>query len=145
MSSYAFRLYIGIYRFPLLPLFHPSVHSLNCIPNFLFFLWASVHSFISFLCPFQPLFLNEVLVKTPADPSSDEPLFHVSHIDRVYALKTETLNERSTRTLEHLHNLSKDIQTIPSEVFTYLLFCCCCCFFAGQHGSRKSKQHLNIS
>uniref|UniRef100_A0A8D3DCL3 Intersectin 2a n=1 Tax=Scophthalmus maximus TaxID=52904 RepID=A0A8D3DCL3_SCOMX len=43
-----------------------------------------------------PLFLNEVLVKTPADPSSDEPLFHVSHIDRVYALKTETLNERAT-------------------------------------------------
>lgn len=44
-------------------------------------------------CP-QPLFLNEVLVKMPPDPSSDEPLFHVSHIDRVYTLKTETLNER---------------------------------------------------
>ncbi|KAK2856331.1 hypothetical protein Q5P01_005066 [Channa striata] len=43
-----------------------------------------------------PLFLNEVLVKTPPDPSSDEPLFHVSHIDRVYTLKTETLNERAT-------------------------------------------------
>ncbi|XP_034436709.1 intersectin-2a isoform X3 [Hippoglossus hippoglossus] len=43
-----------------------------------------------------PLFLNEVLVKTPPDPSSDEPLFHVSHIDRVHALKTETLNERAT-------------------------------------------------
>ncbi|XP_070781441.1 intersectin-2-like isoform X2 [Enoplosus armatus] len=43
-----------------------------------------------------PLFLNEVLVKMPADPSSDEPLFHVSHIDRVYTLKTDTLNERTT-------------------------------------------------
>ncbi|KAF3702763.1 Intersectin-2 SH3 domain-containing protein 1B SH3P18 SH3P18-like WASP-associated protein [Channa argus] len=43
-----------------------------------------------------PLFLNEVLVKMPPDPSSDEPLFHVSHIDRVYTLKTETLNERAT-------------------------------------------------
>uniref|UniRef100_UPI003AAB5237 intersectin-2-like n=1 Tax=Centroberyx gerrardi TaxID=166262 RepID=UPI003AAB5237 len=43
-----------------------------------------------------PLFLNEVLVKMPSDPSSDEPLFHVSHIDRVYTLKTETLNERTT-------------------------------------------------
>ncbi|KAM4529304.1 intersectin-2a isoform 2-T2 [Fundulus diaphanus] len=42
-----------------------------------------------------PLFLNEVLVKMPADPSSDEPLFHVSHIDRVYTLKTETLSERT--------------------------------------------------
>lgn len=42
----------------------------------------------------QPLFLNEVLVKRPPDPSSDEPIFHVSHIDRVYALKTETLTER---------------------------------------------------
>ncbi|XP_068433588.1 intersectin-2a isoform X4 [Clinocottus analis] len=43
-----------------------------------------------------PLFLNEVLVKMPPDPSSDEPIFHVSHIDRVYTLKTETLNERTT-------------------------------------------------
>ncbi|XP_008284406.1 intersectin-2-like [Stegastes partitus] len=42
-----------------------------------------------------PLFLNEVLVKMPPDPSSDEPIFHVSHIDRVYTLKTETLNERT--------------------------------------------------
>lgn len=33
-------------------------------------------------------------MKMPPDPSSDEPLFHVSHIDRVYTLKTETLNER---------------------------------------------------
>ncbi|KAJ3593486.1 hypothetical protein NHX12_005820 [Muraenolepis orangiensis] len=29
-----------------------------------------------------PVFLNEVLVKLP-DPSSDEPVFHISHIDRV--------------------------------------------------------------
>ncbi|XP_020570160.1 intersectin-2 isoform X3 [Oryzias latipes] len=43
-----------------------------------------------------PLFLNEVLVKMPPDPSSDEPVFHVSHIDRVYTLKTETLSERAT-------------------------------------------------
>ncbi|XP_028252770.1 intersectin-2-like isoform X2 [Parambassis ranga] len=42
-----------------------------------------------------PLFLNEVLVKMPPDPSSDEPVFHVSHIDRVYTLRTETLNERT--------------------------------------------------
>uniref|UniRef100_A0A3Q3DXI3 Intersectin 2a n=1 Tax=Hippocampus comes TaxID=109280 RepID=A0A3Q3DXI3_HIPCM len=42
-----------------------------------------------------PLFLNEVLVKMPPDPSSDEPLFLVSHIDRVYSLKTDTLNERA--------------------------------------------------
>ncbi|KAM9355456.1 intersectin-2-like isoform 2-T4 [Pholidichthys leucotaenia] len=42
-----------------------------------------------------PLFLNEVLVKMPPDPSSDEPVFHVSHVDRVYTLKTETLNERA--------------------------------------------------
>ncbi|CAL8313742.1 unnamed protein product [Lota lota] len=42
-----------------------------------------------------PLFLNEVLVKNPPDPSSDEPLFHISHIDRVYTLKADTLNERT--------------------------------------------------
>uniref|UniRef100_A0A671QXV6 Intersectin-2-like n=2 Tax=Sinocyclocheilus anshuiensis TaxID=1608454 RepID=A0A671QXV6_9TELE len=42
----------------------------------------------------QPVFLNEVLVKLPSDPSSDEPVFHISHIDRVYTLKTENINER---------------------------------------------------
>ncbi|KAG7328078.1 hypothetical protein KOW79_008022 [Hemibagrus wyckioides] len=42
----------------------------------------------------SPLFLNEVLVKMP-DPSSDEPVFHISHIDRVYILKTDNINERT--------------------------------------------------
>ncbi|KAM4602595.1 intersectin-2b [Polymixia lowei] len=41
-----------------------------------------------------PVFLNEVLVKLP-DPSSDEPVFHISHIDRVYILKTDNINERT--------------------------------------------------
>uniref|UniRef100_A0A4W6BQM9 Intersectin 1 n=1 Tax=Lates calcarifer TaxID=8187 RepID=A0A4W6BQM9_LATCA len=36
-----------------------------------------------------PIFLNEVLVKLPTDPSGDEPLFHISHIDRVYTLRAE--------------------------------------------------------
>ncbi|KAJ8008716.1 hypothetical protein DPEC_G00081300 [Dallia pectoralis] len=44
----------------------------------------------------QPLFLNEVLVKMPPDLSSDELLFHISHIDRTYTLKTDTTNERRT-------------------------------------------------
>ncbi|XP_054975715.1 intersectin-2 isoform X1 [Sorex araneus] len=42
-----------------------------------------------------PIFLNEVLVKLPADPSSDEPVFHISHIDRVYTLRTDNINERT--------------------------------------------------
>ncbi|KAA0711236.1 Intersectin-2 EH domain and SH3 domain regulator of endocytosis 2 [Triplophysa tibetana] len=42
-----------------------------------------------------PVFLNEVLVKHPSDPSSDDPVFHISHIDRVYTLKTENINERT--------------------------------------------------
>ncbi|XP_027623736.1 uncharacterized protein LOC114005927 [Tupaia chinensis] len=42
-----------------------------------------------------PIFLNEVLVKLPTDPSSDEPVFHISHIDRVYTLRTDNINERS--------------------------------------------------
>ncbi|KAJ7344208.1 hypothetical protein JRQ81_000158 [Phrynocephalus forsythii] len=42
-----------------------------------------------------PIFLNEVLVKLPTDPSSDEPVFHISHIDRVYTLKTDNINERT--------------------------------------------------
>uniref|UniRef100_A0A8D3DXJ7 Intersectin 2b n=1 Tax=Scophthalmus maximus TaxID=52904 RepID=A0A8D3DXJ7_SCOMX len=41
-----------------------------------------------------PVLLNEVLVKLP-DPSSDEPLFHISHIDRVYILRTDNINERT--------------------------------------------------
>uniref|UniRef100_A0A8C2X3R5 Intersectin-1 n=1 Tax=Cyclopterus lumpus TaxID=8103 RepID=A0A8C2X3R5_CYCLU len=42
-----------------------------------------------------PIFLNEVLVKLPTDPSGDEPLFHISHIDRVYTLRAESANERT--------------------------------------------------
>lgn len=45
-------------------------------------------------CLLQPIFLNEVLVKLPTDPSGDEPLFHISHIDRVYTLRAESINER---------------------------------------------------
>uniref|UniRef100_M3XQF6 DH domain-containing protein n=1 Tax=Mustela putorius furo TaxID=9669 RepID=M3XQF6_MUSPF len=41
-----------------------------------------------------PIFLNEVLVKLPTDPSGDEPIFHISHIDRVYTLRAESINER---------------------------------------------------
>lgn len=41
-----------------------------------------------------PVFLNEVLVKLP-DPSSDEPIFHISHIDKVYVLRTDNINERT--------------------------------------------------
>ncbi|KAL3971707.1 carboxypeptidase N regulatory subunit [Sarotherodon galilaeus] len=43
----------------------------------------------------HPIFLNEVLVKLPTDPSGDEPLFHISHIDRVYTLRAESINERT--------------------------------------------------
>nr|Q9Z0R6.2 RecName: Full=Intersectin-2; AltName: Full=EH domain and SH3 domain regulator of endocytosis 2; Short=EH and SH3 domains protein 2; AltName: Full=SH3 domain-containing protein 1B [Mus musculus] len=42
-----------------------------------------------------PIFLNEVLVKLPTDPSGDEPVFHISHIDRVYTLRTDNINERT--------------------------------------------------
>ncbi|XP_029926116.1 intersectin-1 isoform X1 [Myripristis murdjan] len=42
-----------------------------------------------------PIFLNEVLVKLPTDPSGDEPLFHISHIDRVYTIRAESINERT--------------------------------------------------
>uniref|UniRef100_A0A8C1V6Q2 Intersectin 2a n=1 Tax=Cyprinus carpio TaxID=7962 RepID=A0A8C1V6Q2_CYPCA len=43
-----------------------------------------------------PVFLNEVLVKMPSDPSSDDPVFHISHIDRVYTLKADSIYERTT-------------------------------------------------
>ncbi|XP_063737291.1 intersectin-2b isoform X2 [Eleginops maclovinus] len=41
-----------------------------------------------------PVLLNEVLVKLP-DPSSDDPTFHISHIDKVYILRTDNINERT--------------------------------------------------
>lgn len=47
-----------------------------------------------FIITLQPIFLNEVLVKLPTDPSGDEPVFHISHIDRVYTLRAESINER---------------------------------------------------
>ncbi|XP_077444012.1 intersectin-2-like isoform X2 [Stigmatopora argus] len=63
--------------------------------------WASseklfgAKSAVQFKTYKTPLFLNEVLVKMPPDPSSEEPLFLVSHVDRVYSLRTDTLNERA--------------------------------------------------
>uniref|UniRef100_H2YPG1 PH domain-containing protein n=1 Tax=Ciona savignyi TaxID=51511 RepID=H2YPG1_CIOSA len=42
----------------------------------------------------DPIFLNEVLTRLPTDPS-DEPTFHLSHIDHVYTLKAENNNERT--------------------------------------------------
>ncbi|XP_061091351.1 intersectin-2-like [Conger conger] len=44
----------------------------------------------------MPVFLNKVVIKLPSDPSSEEPVFHILHIDRVYTLKTESINERAT-------------------------------------------------
>lgn len=61
-----------------------------------------LHASVQILCSrapalpnvLQPIFLNEVLVKLPTDPSGDEPIFHISHIDRVYTLRAESINER---------------------------------------------------
>lgn len=63
----------------------------------------------------QPLFLNEVLVKMPPDPSSDEPLFHVSHIDRVYTLRTETLNERYAMRMHIFTHFTNHLITLNTE------------------------------
>nr|XP_023690092.1 intersectin-2 isoform X1 [Paramormyrops kingsleyae] len=43
-----------------------------------------------------PVFLNEVLVKLPSDPSSDDPIFHILHVERIYSFKTENINERTS-------------------------------------------------
>lgn len=66
------------------------------------------------------MFLNEVLVKMPPDPSSDEPVFHVSHIDRVYTLKTETLSERYAHT--HRCTIPGLLQPVKG-VFLLIFFC----------------------
>lgn len=42
--------------------------------------------------PFQPVFLNEVMVKKPTEEDGD--VFHLSHIDRVYNLRCHSQNDR---------------------------------------------------
>nr|XP_006811485.1 PREDICTED: intersectin-2-like [Saccoglossus kowalevskii] len=42
----------------------------------------------------NPLFLNEINVKGPTDKEEDS-LFHLSHIDKVYSLKTDSVSERT--------------------------------------------------
>uniref|UniRef100_H3CWY2 Intersectin-1 n=1 Tax=Tetraodon nigroviridis TaxID=99883 RepID=H3CWY2_TETNG len=54
-----------------------------------------------------PIFLNEVLVKLPTDPSGDEPLFHISHIDRVYTLRAESINESRTAWVQKIKAASE--------------------------------------
>uniref|UniRef100_A0A7N5ZWV1 Intersectin 2b n=1 Tax=Anabas testudineus TaxID=64144 RepID=A0A7N5ZWV1_ANATE len=54
-----------------------------------------------------PVLLNEVLVKLP-DPSSDEPVFHISHIDRVYVLRTDNINERCTAWVQKIKAASEE-------------------------------------
>jgi len=47
-----------------------------------------------FVCS-QPIFLNEALTRLPQDVAPDEPVFHLSHIDHVYTLRAENVNERT--------------------------------------------------
>ena len=49
---------------------------------------------VSFL--FQPIFLNEVLTRLPTDTTVEEPVFHLSHIENVYTLRTDNVNERTS-------------------------------------------------
>ena len=42
-------------------------------------------------CLFQPVFLNEVMVKKPAD---EDDVFQVSLIERVYNLRCHSQNDR---------------------------------------------------
>ena len=54
-----------------------------------------------------PIFLNEIMVKRVGDEDSDNCLFQVSHIDRVYTFKTGTNTERENW-LRHLEAASKN-------------------------------------
>jgi len=44
----------------------------------------------------KPIFLNEIVVKLPTDADANDTLFYLSHIDRIYTLRAETKNERTT-------------------------------------------------
>ncbi|XP_048577434.1 intersectin-1 isoform X3 [Nematostella vectensis] len=54
----------------------------------------------------KPIFLNEVVVKRPADMNSEEPVFSVSHIDRVYTFKAESKGDRN-RWIEKLEKAAE--------------------------------------
>eukprot|EP00057_Strongylocentrotus_purpuratus_P016006 XP_011670480.1 PREDICTED: intersectin-1 [Strongylocentrotus purpuratus] len=43
----------------------------------------------------HPLFLNEVELKIPSDAAADDFIFHINHIDKVYALRSESNNDRN--------------------------------------------------
>ena len=45
---------------------------------------------------FQPVFLNEVLIRLPPEGGNDDPTFHLSHIDTVYIFRAESMSEQST-------------------------------------------------
>lgn len=51
----------------------------------------------------------------PSDPSSDDPVFHISHIDRVYTLKADTINERYTY---YTHIQTKTLRYRPKAAIT---------------------------
>ncbi|TSO15219.1 Intersectin-2 [Bagarius yarrelli] len=66
--------------------------------DFLLFTYTSKQFSSNTDRPFSPK-SNTVykMYKTmPSDPSSEDPIFHISHIDRVYTLKAESINERTT-------------------------------------------------
>ncbi|XP_031554337.1 intersectin-1-like isoform X2 [Actinia tenebrosa] len=65
----------------------------------------------------KPIFLNEVVVKRPADLNSDDYSFQISHIDRVYTLKTDSKLERN-KWIEHLEKAAEHY--IETERFTRL-------------------------
>lgn len=68
-------------------------------------------------------------MKLPTDPSSDEPVFHISHIDRVYTLRTDNINERSVlTTCDLLRSLGESLDislghTSPVHAQVLLVLC----------------------
>ncbi|XP_072178842.1 intersectin-1-like [Diadema setosum] len=55
----------------------------------------------------HPLFLNEVEVKIPDETAPDDFVFHINHIDKVYALRSESKKDR-TKWQERIQQASKN-------------------------------------
>lgn len=64
-----------------------------------------------------------MLVKLPTDPSGDEPLFHISHIDRVYTLRAESINERLQTQTRHKSYLQPVVFLGSGRYSLHLFFC----------------------
>ncbi|XP_033635342.1 intersectin-1-like [Asterias rubens] len=76
-------------------------------PGLLPFISSTSRSTVEYRMYRQPLFLNEVDVKSASEPGSNDFLFNINHIDKVYALRGESNNDKN-RWIDKIQAASKN-------------------------------------